>query len=321
MVRRQLGVPGCDNDRMQNDPRVAARPTKSRAWFDQGCESFKRAFPSLAARIPADSFYVCPICLRIFNEHALTAGVLTREHVPPESLGGHRMVLTCEECNSEGGHSADSHARLEADLIGFVRGEVHDMKANLRTESGRMPVRITAGGGGVLVFGVPKASSKASQDAVQGDFSAATVDGKWQDFKMNVEFPAFSVDRAAASWLRSAYLAFFAALGYRFIYRPELDVVRARIKNPELKEPGSFRIIRPELAPPTLFRIEEPQEFKSFAMAYGYQTIFLPGHKDSEFYARIAKQPRGMVTFTGSEFYWPSNGPTFFFDSGSPIKS
>src|SRR4051812_43228082 len=140
-------------DRTQNDGPVVLWPTTTRAWFDQGCEEFKRAFPGIAARLQADSFYVCLICLRPFNGRALTARVLTREHVPPASLGGHRMTLTCEECNSGGGHAADSHARLEANLIGFARGEVHDMKAHLRTQSGRMPVRITAGGGGVLMFG------------------------------------------------------------------------------------------------------------------------------------------------------------------------
>jgi hypothetical protein len=60
--------------------------------------------------------------------------------------------------------------------------------------------------------------------------------------------------------------------------------------------------------------IEEPGAFRSYAMFYGHQAVFLPDRKDHEFYARIAKEPPGMRTFTGGEFYWPSNGPTFFWD-------
>ena len=71
-----------------------------------------------------------------------------------------------------------------------------------------------------------------------------------EDFTFKVEFPEFSRERARVSWLRSAYLAFFATLGYRFIFRPELDVVRVRINDPKREEPRTFRIIRPESSPP-----------------------------------------------------------------------
>ena len=38
------------------------------------------------ASMPADSVYVCPICLRAFSEDALARKELTREHVSPASL-------------------------------------------------------------------------------------------------------------------------------------------------------------------------------------------------------------------------------------------
>lgn len=283
-------------------------------WFDQGCDAFKRTFPAIAVKLPAHRFYVCPICLTAFSEQALALRVLTREHVPPKSLGGKRLALTCVACNSGGGHGADSHARREADLIGFARGDVREIKAHLRTTSGRLPVRLSAGDGGVRMFGVPKAASKDAHDAVFGDFNAATGEGKWEGFTFNVEFQAFSPDRAATSWLRSAYLAYFGALGYRFICRPEMDLVRARIRNPELKEPGSFRVIRHEKAEPMLVRVEEPEAFRSYAMFYEHHAVFLPRYNDGEFYARLAKQPAGIVNFSGTLYPWPADGPTFFHD-------
>lgn len=45
----------------------------------------------------------CPICL--------TSDANSREHVPPMSLGGGPLVMTCQRCNNEAG------SRLEPDLL------------------------------------------------------------------------------------------------------------------------------------------------------------------------------------------------------------
>jgi hypothetical protein len=294
---------------------AAMARTRGRAWFERGCKAFKTSFPEFASRIPVNLFYVCPICLQIYTEEALKQRFLTREHIPPQSLGGRRLALTCKPCNNDGGHEADNHARREANLIGFFRGNVSDIKGHLKTASGRMPVRLSAGEGGVQMFGVPKAASQASRDAVTGDFAGATGEGKWEGFEFKLEFETFSPDRAAASWLRSAYLAFFATLGYRFILRPELDAVRERIKNPDLKTPGVFRQIRPQrVAEPALIRVETPDAFRSYMMFYEHQVVALPRYSDKDFYGRLSQQPAGKVTFLGKQYPWPVDGPTFFHD-------
>jgi len=56
--------------------------------------------------------YLCPICLRKFSINDLdnsSYNMLTREHAPPESLGGKNKALTCSECNSGAGSKYDSH--------------------------------------------------------------------------------------------------------------------------------------------------------------------------------------------------------------------
>lgn len=292
---------------------VAAVPGQQ--WFDQACQSFKRTFPQIAAEIPVDRFYVCPICLVAFGEEALALRGLTREHVPPRSLGGKRIVLTCTACNSGAGHEADNHARREADLIGFATGAPTEMKAQLRTKAGRVPIRLSIADRNVSMLGVVKASSKAARDLVQGDCQGAVGEGNWQGFTFNIDFPGFSPDRAAASWLRSAYLVFFAALGYRFVYRQEMNVVRTRIQNPELKVLATFRLIRPENAPePTLVYIQEPEAFRSYVMFYGHHAVFLPGYNDQHLYERLAEQRPGEITFSGKQYPWPQHGPIFLHD-------
>lgn len=242
------------------------------------------------------------------------AGWLTREDVPPKSVGGRKIVLTCKTCNDRAGHEIDWHARREANLIDFLtRGKVA-MRARLRTASGRVPIQLKVSDGGIQAIVVPKAVRPTENDAVQADFGRASLPGGWQDFTFNVEFEAFSLPRAATSWLRSTYLAFFAALGYRFIFRPELDVVRARIKNPELKEPATFRVLQHNAAPePTLLRVEQPETFRSYAMLYGRNLVFLPRYGDRDLYARLAAHPACDVSLSGKVYPWPDR-PRFLHD-------
>ena len=289
-------------------------PLRKRAWFDRGCDAFKRSFPDLAKRVPADRFYVCPICLHAFAEPALALGLITREDVPPKSVGGRKLALTCRRCNSEGGHEVDAHARREADLYDFTAGDLRAINASLETASGRVPIRLSAAGGSIQMVGVPAATDPLAHAGVMGDFEAASGDGIWEDFTFKVELPTYSFERARASWLRSAYLAFFATLGYRFIFRPELDAVRAKIRNPELEEPRRFRIIRLESSAPRLIRIEQPEAFRSYAMFFGRNAVFLPRYTDRDLYGRLAEHPNTSVTWSAIEYPWPTRGPTFFHD-------
>jgi hypothetical protein len=68
--------------------------SREKRWFDEGCDAFKRSFPKVAVHVPSDRLYVCPICLHAYSREGLAAGILTREHVPPQSIGGRRIVLT-----------------------------------------------------------------------------------------------------------------------------------------------------------------------------------------------------------------------------------
>ena len=120
---------------------------------------------------------------------------------------------------------------------------------------------------------------------------------------------------SAAGWLRSAYVLFFAALGYRFICRPELDEVRARIQNPERDEPTSFRLTRSEQSAPTLCRIDSPEPFRSYAMLWGHHAVFLPRFNDRGLYGRLAAMGDGAAaSISGIQYPWPKRGPTFVYD-------
>jgi len=258
---------------------------------------------------------VCPLCLVAGSEKALEGGWLSREDVPPKRVGGRKIVLTCRQrCNNRAGHEIDSHARREADLYDFMDGRLSERTGKLKTDSGQVPIRFSVADHGIKMFGVPRATHPTAKDTVFADFNRAALPDGWKDFTFKVVFEGFSPSRAATSWLRSAYLAFFAAFGYRFVYRPELDVVRERIKNPESKEPMTFRIIRPEPAPePTLIRIDRPEPFRGYAMLYGRNVVFLPRYGDHELYARLATHPECNVSLAGIMYPWPTR-PMFLHD-------
>jgi len=289
-------------------------PGKSRAWFDQGYEAFSRTFPRLAIEHPGEKFYVCPICVRPITEFGLEAGFLSREDVPPKSLGGRPMVLTCHECNSQGGHGADVHAHREEKHFNLLSGGVVRGKARLVTESGSIPIDLSAGGGGLLMFGVSGAAPPSARGLIDQDFGS--MKRGEAAVKFTIQLDDYSKPRSAASWLRSAYLTLFAAFGYKFILRPELNLIRERILKPESDAPETFRVIRPQIGAPSILRVDSPDIFRAYVVAFGRNIIYLPRYGDMMLYERLAAHPNTNVVLKGLEYPWPS-GPVFMHDQGA----
>lgn len=79
-----------------------------------------------------------------------------------------------------------------------------------------------------------------------------------------------------------------------------------------------FRIIGPESSQPKLLCIRSPETFRSYAMFYGRNIVFLPQYNDHDLYARLAEQPALEVEISATEYPWPDKGPTFFHDLLTP---
>jgi hypothetical protein len=48
--------------------------------------------------LPDVNLYVCPLCLEGYGVEQLE--LLTREHAPPQAVGGSVITLTCGDCNT-----------------------------------------------------------------------------------------------------------------------------------------------------------------------------------------------------------------------------
>ncbi|MGV3518539.1 hypothetical protein [Luteitalea sp.] len=282
----------------------------SDSWFEEGWKALQSSHPHITSGLPAGRHYLCPICLRAGSEEALARELITVEHVPPKNIGGRPMLLTCKDCNSSAGHLFDCHLRGEADLWGFAAGDVQDLPVRLTTASGRVNAKLHAAGNGYVINLSGKGFSDTDRTGVRADLDAATVGDAWKQFGFNIRFRPYNTRRAATAWLRTAYLAAFAKLGYRYVLRPELDAVRRKLLNPDIKEPSAFRVRWTEGTEPDLVLIDEPTEVRSLAMVYPPWMVLLPRIGDTTVYERLANLPKGPIAFRGSRLGWPS-GPEF----------
>lgn len=184
--------------------------------------------------ISLKNYFICPLCLKTFNIDALGDKIsdsLTLEDVPPKSLGGSPIVITCRDCNSSCGYKLDTF------LLNEFRNEEerHDFNKTKRA---------------LLTFnniGV-NATIKADDNVVDFDirtglnnpikvkdfiYQLSNAGPKWSvraeikliDFKRKPE-----VIEVAA--LKSAYLLAFRQLGYKYILNTNLNCIREQILNP-----------------------------------------------------------------------------------------
>ena len=102
---------------------------KPREWrerrFVEGAAALRRHLAAIGrpdALPPTGEHYVCPCCMRVHGHEALSNGMLTIEDVPPKSVGGRWLVLTCKQCNSTAGTRLDEQARLREEQLDFFAG-------------------------------------------------------------------------------------------------------------------------------------------------------------------------------------------------------
>lgn len=208
---------------------------KHEEFFEQGVEACNRLFG------PGE-VYICPLCARAFSRADLERRQLTLEHVPPASVGGTAICLTCRDCNSAGGYQAD-YALAEL-------GRLRQMQAALRGHgpySGK--VRVDAGGVSlnatlridVNAVGIEVHEKRNDPSLFRAHMNhwrhqyrqsseARPIEGL--TFQLGAKF-RFGRRPLFVSILRAGYLAAFAWFGYRYALDARLNVVRDQILRPD----------------------------------------------------------------------------------------
>lgn len=178
---------------------------------------------------------------------------------------------------------------------------------------------------GIQVFGVPQQNDKSEQVAHFAALDAYVRSGNPRprhSFTINTRF---SETRARISWIRSAYLAAFAALGWSYILRGIMEPYRLQLAHPGEDIVPTY-ILRDLDAAPDRRRIvlvTEPDDLRSVAVVMGDQTVFLPGiptfrpqtcEQLVQACRRYADPHQNLkVDLNGKEIPWP-RWPTYFLD-------
>jgi len=322
-TRRQSVVAQTD----QSNTKRRRRIEKKLRWFDRGAAAFERAFPGrLAAQFGADAGprYVCPICDFAFIRAAVEAGVLTAEHVPPESFGGRERLLTCKRCNDSAGRLLDAHARRKENLADFLKGREikRPMKVTIEHPVGNeVQARLNIEADGTTVFNVVRrANSRAAITA----FQAAEPPRPPHPIKVKFTEDRFVEFAAKMSWFRSGFLILFDIFGYRYSLDPALEVVKRQILTPPTDLPiiPCFTIQRLDADPKlewSSWRILMIPEPRSLGVVFDRYILVYPYPGDLSLYDRIQEHiislgDRRPPRFNARSFEPVDNEPRFGFE-------
>lgn len=268
-----------------------------------------------------EGLYACPLCLKLFDVEAVHSGELTRDHTPPESLGGKLEVLTCKTCNNESGHRLEDEMLAEErffEVLGADMGKRMTMKITTWGETLNADVQIA--GNSILIFGDPKRNHpdahKRVMDRVGEAFENGPATSKF-DFTLNFREPNRRM--ASVGWLKSAYLLMFAAFGYNYIFSSELEPVRSQLMDIQSEVLPILGLVSPEKLDRKIVLVDEPATCRSiFVMMGSRHGIFLPRDGDQHLYERLrqdsALQNGTLGHFSGrGEIPWPTR-TAFLFD-------
>ncbi|WP_158880122.1 hypothetical protein [Streptomyces sp. NRRL F-4428] len=245
-------------------------------WFNEGAPKLRDALAALAieSKLPEGDFYMCPCCLVAYPKEALAAEILTEEHVPPRRLGGSGIVLTCKPCNNSAGHQFDIHALTRHRLHGFISGVQvgRPLPATMYSDGAPLHGEVTRVGESLFIQGITKQNHP---DAVKAYEDALTTTGGSTRIQLREKFTPHLAD---ISWVRSAYLAAFAALGFRYIMQSTLDPIRAQLATPASESLPKLVVIHPETAPGTrqILVVEEPAGLESVLVRMDQYSILIP---------------------------------------------
>lgn len=213
--------------------------------------------------------YACPLCQALLGLGSAESGELTLEDVPPKSLGGRGLVLTCRDCNNTAGHQLDAHAYREDAVWQFGKalsgeGEIPRQRAQINVHGEQLNAEVRkAPGEETITLDIQSrindpaavqrsaARAMAEQGLGGGDPITITPGIRWQ------------IRRARISGLKTSYLLGFALWGYSFAFHRHLDSIREQIRYPGRKILPAFWLTtqREPVEIPEMVLITHPLNF------------------------------------------------------------
>lgn len=280
---------------------MTVRRERKRTWFDRGANAYKRIRPD-----EYDSpTYSCPICLTPFTSDALSDGRLSSEHVPPASVGGRQLLLTCKSCNNSSGTKLDADAHLK-ELVRSAMSGKREHKERVRATIGslRVNAEVHLMQGKYSLVVPPTINKPGTHDALKNLARAGAP--------VTVEYRKFSELGAKISWFRSGYLALFAVTGYELALDPAIEIVRRQILECDERKMVTFTSEISADTPLTvhrIWRVRAPSWHRGWAVQFGRYFVHFPSPGDMTFYDRMATNGSSVTPYDTTYEYqgWPSD--------------
>lgn len=284
--------------------------------FEKGAEAIRQI-----TGVDKD-LYACPLCRSAFPKEALDTGSLTLEHVPPDSIDGRGIVLTCHQCNSKAGYTIEAQLHRRREAIKFAQALTGDGDYSGRVQLTMSEIETNVDAeieDGRLRLVVPEEIN--DPDHQEGQFEKLdemAENDTWDGYKFNVSPDIRYNPRVAdLSYLKSGYLAAFASLGYLYVMQESLEVVRKQVTNPKDQLISNYMITLPNSEPDErkMIRVEKP--INAIAVQIDRQLVFLPPvDSDDKFYESFNEFLKGespSSNFRGMQWNFPA-GPEFHID-------
>lgn len=200
---------------------------------------FRHGSKAIAKYLNGDSSrYYCPICGVGYPESSAISGdELTLEDVPPKSIGGRPILLTCRKCNSRAGHTIDiatANKRKLEDSARIVLGQEKGKIPFIKLSFDQLNIAATISSEDSYdIRPIENANAPARIEMYKEHLNnLANNNSDGFEFKLSIS-QKYNHHFFKLSHLKSAFLLVFAWLGYRYAFDTRLEVVRRQIQDPE----------------------------------------------------------------------------------------
>lgn len=244
--------------------------------------------PGISIDYDYEDGFICPICYGFFDRKSLSFEYddrLTLEDIPPKSLGGQPLTLTCKICNNLAGSELESHLSKRLHFDEFMQG-VKDSSIDARFRPHPTvdlgSTVINRGENRIYIEYDPHRSDPSQIER----FNELVSSGGIAEFDLNFS-GKYKNNRAEIALLRIAYLLAFSTFGYGFLFSKNLESVQQQLRNPQETIMSAWGILRAVFQDKMLGIniITDPIELRSLLVVFDLKTelrtmrygVLLPG--------------------------------------------
>lgn len=264
-------------------------------------EHYRHLFFQDPDNAPDHLAYLCPVCTEngfvSIKEIAIAfRGEFTKDHYPPENVGGKKHLLVCETCNNRAGHQFESELVKQMSVRSYnkkVPGATIPVKSTVTVIPGRYNSEIQIGSDGRFEISF-KPKTNAKVPPLDDWLEQSKTDNNWTA-DITVTDP--DENKVSRALLKAAYLYCFELWAYEFVYSHTAEMMRKVLKEElayPLRNPSFWLtdILNGAALSPGVYKIIQPADWKKFLVVMeltdlntGYQDVIgvvVPGPKETE---------------------------------------